>query len=73
MESVMQEIRRAREEKNSVRANVVIYETVLDGCQIKMKFSDKSDSSIIESIRSMLLSARFNSMLTTAQTGGETS
>jgi len=72
MESVLQQIREARENKKSVRADICVYEAVVDGCQVKMRFNNENDNTIMESIRSMLLSARFDSMLT-AKAGGESS
>ena len=72
MESVIQQIRQSRENKKTIRAEICVYETVVDGCQVKMRFSDESNNTVLESIRSMLLSARFDSMLT-AKAGGESS
>ena len=70
MESVLQQIRQARGNKKSVQADIHVYETVVNGCQVKMRFNNDSDSTIMESIRSTLLSARFDFMLTNT-TGGE--
>ena len=76
MESVLKEIRQSREKKKSVQADIYVYETVVDGCQVKMRFNNgnesSNDHSIMESIHSMLLSARFDSMIT-AKAGGEPS
>ena len=70
MESVMEKIRQAREDKNAVRTESHIKEIVVDGCQVKMTFSPAGDSKVMTAIRSMLMSAHTEALLT-ASTGGE--
>ena len=76
MESVLQQLKQSRKNKNNIQADIHIYETVIEGCQVKMRFNNgnesSSDHSIMESIRSMLLTSRFDSMIT-AKAGGESS
>ena len=46
------------------------YETVVNNCPVKMSFGNGNDSTIMESIRSMLLSAHVDNVLT-VPVGGE--
>ena len=71
MESVMNKIRQAREEETKRYADKNITETVVDGCQVKLRFSSVGDNKIIPAIKSMLISSRLDTVLT-ATTGGET-
>ena len=68
MESVMQKIKQAREDDNKKRVDKNITETVVDGCQVKLRFSPIGDNKIIPAIKSMLISSRLDSVLS----GGET-
>jgi len=70
MESVMEKIRQAREDKNAVRTESHIKEIVVDGCQVKMTFNPAGDSKAMAAIRSMLMSAHTDTLLS-APTGGE--
>lgn len=70
MESVIQQIRDARENKKPMRADIYVYETVVNNCPVKMSFGNGNDSTIMESIRSMLLSAHVDNVLT-VPVGGE--
>ena len=67
MESVMNKIRQAREEETKRHADKNITETVVDGCQVKLRFSSAGDNKIIPAIQSMLISSH----LDTALSGGE--
>jgi hypothetical protein len=69
MESVMQQIRQDRETKKKTQADIFVYETVVEDCQVKMRFGNGNDSTIMETIRSMLLSAHLDNALA-APTGG---
>ena len=72
MESVLQQIRQAQQNKNNIHVDMGVYETVVNGCQVKMRFNNESDPTAFESIRSILLSTHFDSMLT-VKTGGASS
>jgi len=67
----MNKIRQAREEETKRQADKYITETVVDGYQVKLRFSSIGDSKIIPAIQSMLISSRLDTELT-ATTGGET-
>ena len=67
MESVMNKIRQAREDEIKRQADKNITETVIDGCQVKLRFSAVGDNKIIPAIQSMLISSRLDSALS----GGE--
>lgn len=69
MESVLRQIKQARKKMKTLQTDVYVYDAVVDGCQVRMRFNKDSDSSIMKNIRAMLLSARFDAMLTT-QAGG---
>ena len=70
MESVIEKIRQAREDDKRKRDNTFSTEIVVDGCQVKMRFDAVGDNKVMESIRSMLMSARVEATLA-APTGGE--
>jgi len=70
MESVIEKIRQAREDKNAVRVESHVKEMIIDGCQVKMTFSPAGDSKVMTTIRSMLMSAHTEALLTVS-TGGE--
>jgi len=70
MESVMQQIKTAREDKKKRQADAHTHETVVDGCQVKLRFSPIGDSKIMSSIQSMLLSAHLEAALNKSA-GGE--
>ncbi|MCL2681822.1 MAG: hypothetical protein FWE43_04965 [Streptococcaceae bacterium] len=70
MESVMQQIKTAREDKKKRQADAHTHETIVDGCQVKLRFSPIGDSKIMSSIQSMLLSAHLEVALNKSA-GGE--
>jgi len=70
MESVMQKIRKAREDKHRRQDDLCIKETVVDGCQVIIRFDEVGDSKVMSTIRSMLMSAHLDATLS-APTGGE--
>jgi len=57
MESVIQKIRQARDDENRKKLDVSKHETVVDGCQVKMRFDPIGDSKVLSAIQSMLISA----------------
>jgi len=69
MESVLQQIRQARQNKKSIRADICVHETIVDGCQVKMQFSPTGDNKIMPSIQSMLLSAHLEIALNKSARG----
>lgn len=56
MESVMQRIRQARADENKRHTGSNIDETIIDGCQVKMRFDEVGDSKVMPAIQAMLLS-----------------
>jgi hypothetical protein len=70
MESVIEYIRKSKENKKTTHPDTYVYEAIVQGCQVKLRFNSGGDSAIMKNIRSMLLSSRFDSMLA-AQAGGE--
>jgi len=77
MESVIQTIRQARDNKvrkdNEVKNGNTPFltEAVIEGCQVKMRFDSVGDSKIMTNIQSMLMSAHMDSSLATPSQGGE--
>jgi len=77
MESVMQTIRQARDSKvrkdNEVKNGNAPFltETIIEGCQVKMRFDSVGDNKIMANIQSMLMSAHMDSSLATPPQGGE--
>jgi len=69
MESIMNKIRQAREEESKRQADKNITETVVDGCQVKLRFSSNGDNKVIPAIQSMLISSRLDAALTTKNGG----
>ena len=59
MESVLERIRQANAEK----ANRGVSETVVDGCQVKMRFSSHDDNAVMKSVQSILISSYLESLL----------
>ena len=55
MDSVIEMIRQAHDGKSKRQADDNITETVIDGCQVKMRFNSTGDNKIITAIQSMLL------------------
>jgi len=70
MESVMQQIKTAREDKKKRQVDAHIHETVVDGCQVKLRFSPIGDSKIMSSVQFILLSAHLEAALDKSS-GGE--
>ena len=70
MESVIQQIQQSRNDKNKKRIDINIIETVIDDCQVKMRFDAIGDNKIITAIKSMLLSAHLEAAFS-ALPGGE--
>ena len=70
MESVIQRIREARDDKNSTRIEPSVTETTVDGCQVKIRFDAYGDKNIMTAIRSMLISAHLDAVLA-GSSGGE--
>ncbi|MCL1855819.1 MAG: hypothetical protein FWF86_08810 [Clostridia bacterium] len=70
MESVMQKIRESREDKYKGQDKLFNNETVVDGCQVKIRFDEVGDSKVMSAIRSMLMSAHLDAALATPA-GGE--
>ena len=70
MESVIQQIRQSRNEENKKKTDINIIETIIDGCQVKMRFDAVGDSRIITAIKSMLMSAHLEAAFD-APPGGE--
>jgi len=77
MESVIQTIRQARgnnmKQGNEVKNSNAPFltETVIEGCQVKMRFDAVGDSKIMANIQSMLMAAHIDSSLATPPQGGE--
>ena len=71
MESVIQTIRQARDNKVKNNSTLFLTETVIDGCHVKMRFDSVGDSKLMANIQSMLMSAHMDSSLATPQHGGE--
>jgi len=77
MESVIQTIRQARDNKvrkdnGAKNGNTpFLTEAVIEGCQVKMRFDSVGDSKLMANIQSMLMSAHMDSSLATPQHGGE--
>ena len=71
MESVIQKIRQARDNKLKKDNDPFLTETVIEGCQVKMRFDAVGDSKIMTNIQSMLMSAHMVSSLATPPQGGE--
>ena len=69
MESVIEKIKQARSDANKRQADITSAETVIDGCQVKIRFSPISDSGVVDSIKAMLISAYLDSAYT-AVVGG---
>jgi len=70
MESVIQKIREARDDKNKKQSDRFPSETVVDGCVVKIRFAEDADNKVMAAVRSMLMSAHFDATLV-APTGGE--
>jgi hypothetical protein len=70
MESVINQIRQAREDDHKKKPGILDTETVVDGCQVKMRFSETGDSKAITAIQSLLISAYMSSVFTPLP-GGE--
>jgi len=70
MESVLKKIRQARETESKQRADTNITDTVVDGCQVRMRFCSTGDSKVMSAIQAMLISSYLESAFTT-QPGGE--
>ena len=68
MESVTLQLRQARENKKKTQVDTYIYETVVDNCEVIMRFGRSNDN--LETIRSMLLSAHLDNVFT-MPSGGE--
>ena len=71
MESVMKKIRQAREIDIKKRTETYPTETIVDGCQVKLRFSTIGDNKIIPAIQSMLISSHLDAALALSN-GGET-
>ena len=56
MESVLERIRQANAEKRNT-------ETVVDGCQVKMRFSSHDDTAVLKSVQSILISSYLETLL----------
>ena len=70
MESIIEQIRQSRNLENKKCNDIDISETIIDGCQVKMRFNEIGDSSIITAIQSMLMSAHFDAAFA-ASSGGD--
>jgi|GEM_PF-2526318 len=70
MESVMNKIRQAHEEESKRQANKNITKAVVDGCQVKLRFSSVGDDKIIPVVQAMLISSRLDAAITVKH-GGE--
>jgi hypothetical protein len=70
MESVIEKIRQARDIENKKKSNIFPTETVVDGCQVRIRFDEFGDEKIMSAIQSMLISAHMDASLT-ASAGGE--
>ena len=70
MESVIQKIREAREDKTGTRVEPSVTETIVDGCQVKIRFNADGDKNIMTAIRAILMSAHLDAALTECP-GGE--
>ena len=62
MESVMKKIRQAREEETKRQAEKHITETVVDGCNVKIRFAAIGDSKVMNAVQSMLISAHLDAV-----------
>ena len=56
MESVLEKIRQAREVETKRQADKYITETVVDGCNVKIRFATIGDSKVMNAVQSMLIS-----------------
>ena len=63
MESVIQKIREAREDKYRTRIEPSVTETIVDGCQVKIRFNADGDKNIMTVVRAMLMSAHLDAAL----------
>jgi len=70
MESVIQKIREARDDKNRKLSEKYPSETIVDGWVVKIRFAETADNKVMAAVRSMLMSAHLDATLT-APTGGE--
>jgi len=70
MESVIDKIRQSREEEAQKRAESNIKETVIDGCQVRMRFGNSNSANILSAIKTMLISAHFDTALAAATSAG---
>jgi len=71
MESVIQIIKQARDNKVKKDNAPFSTEAVIEGCQVKMRFDTIGDNKIMTNIQSMLMSAHMDSSLATPPCGGE--
>jgi len=71
MESVIQTIRQARDNKLKKDNDSFLTEAVIEGCQVKMRFDTVGDSKIMANIQSMLMAAHMDSSVATPSQGGE--
>jgi hypothetical protein len=66
MESVINKIRQARENETQRQTELKTTETFIEGCRVKMSFSDSGSNNIISTIKSMLISAHFDAVFSSA-------
>ena len=70
MESVMKKIQDFRKNENVVKSVSDITEMFIDGCHVKVRFAKTDDVKVIQSVKSMLISAHINSAFSSSA-GGE--
>ena len=64
MESVMNKIGQARADEIKRQAEKYITETVVDGCDVKIRFAAIGDSKVMTAVQSMLITAHMNAAFT---------
>jgi hypothetical protein len=69
MESVLKKIKDARDEENKRRAYENISETVIDGCQVKIRFDPHGDISVLSAVKEMLISTHLETILASIHGG----
>lgn len=63
MESVLKKIRDARAEDCKRRAETNSYETVVDGCQVRVRFDPRGNSAVLPAVKNMLISAHLETVM----------
>ena len=70
MESVVEKIREAQLQKIRNKAEAHTMETVIDDCQVKIRFDPTGDNNIMKAIQRILISAHMDTAFSSSS-GGE--